>query len=68
METLSSYWSILIAVVGIIVSFANLKSQNTEQERRITELETKVEHMNPVLMEIRERLASIEATLKILSK
>lgn len=68
METITQYWSIIVCIVGVIITFANLKSQNGEQERRIVELEHKVEGMNPLLTEIKERLASIETTLKILTK
>jgi hypothetical protein len=72
METIISiineYWAIIITGAGIIASFAILKYQNTDQERRIRCIEDKLEELNPIWVEIRERLASIEATLKMLTK
>lgn len=65
-EYLKDYWTILAALVGIIYSYATLKMQNTDQEKRITRLENEMGDLNPVLMEIRTKLASIEATLHML--
>ena len=65
-EFLSTYWQIVVALAGIIYSYATLKLQNTEQERRITCLEKESKDLNPVIMDIRTKLASIEATLQAL--
>ena len=62
---MEKYWSIIVAFIAIVISYANLKAQNLEQEKRLLILEGKVEHMNPIFTQILERLASIEATLKI---
>lgn len=65
LNTLKEYLPLIIAFTGIVFSYASLKSQNLDQEKRILSLEGKVEHMNPIFTQILERLASIEATLKI---
>jgi tRNA(Ser,Leu) C12 N-acetylase TAN1 len=62
------YWIIISAFVGIVTSYVTLKMQNENQERRIAKLEEESEKLNPVLMEIRTKLASIEATLIMLCK
>ena len=65
-EYLRDYWTILAAFAGIVYSYATLKMQNIDQEKRIKKLEDNAENLNPVLMEIRTKLASIEATLHML--
>ena len=65
-EYLRDYWTILAAFAGIVYSYATLKMQNIDQEKRITRLEKEARELNPVLMEIRTKLASIEATLHML--
>lgn len=67
-EILKEYWSVIVAFVGIIYSYASLKAQNCEQERRIKILEEEVGKLNPIWIEIKERLVAIETTLKILTK
>jgi hypothetical protein len=62
-EFLSTYWQIVVALAGIIYSYATLRLQNTEQERRIMILEQEAKDLNPVIIDIRTKLASIEATL-----
>ena len=68
MEFIEHYWQILVTLVSVVIAFTNVKAQNAEQERRINCLEGQVKDINPILMEIREKLASIEATLKYLTK
>ena len=65
---INEYWVVITAFIGIITSFVLLKFQNNEQERRIKYLEEKIEELNPIWVEIKERLAGIEATLKMLTK
>ena len=67
-EDITKYWTLIIALISVVISWTNLKAQNTEQQKEIDELKTKVESMNPVFTEIKEKLASIEATLKFLTK
>ena len=62
-EFLSNYWQVVVALAGIIYSYATLKLQNTEQERRIMCLEQEAKSLSPVIIDIRTKLASIEATL-----
>ena len=65
-DYLKDYWTILAAFTGIVYSYATLKMQNIDQEKRISLLEKEARELNPVLIEIRTKLASIEATLHML--
>lgn len=66
LDYLKDYWTIIATVVGIVYSYATLKMQNIDQEKRISILEKESKELNPVLIEIRTKLASIEATLRML--
>lgn len=68
MDILQDYWQILSAFVVFVIAFITLKVQNENQEKRLNVLEKKVEDMTPIWAEIKERLASIEATLQFLTK
>lgn len=68
LDLICKYWQVIVALFGIVYTFMTLKIQNSEQERRICVLEKKVDEMNPVLIDIRTKLASIEATLKMLTR
>ncbi len=67
-EYLKEYWTIIVAFAGMVYSYATLKMQNIDQEKRIDKLEKESKELNPVLIEIRTKLASIEATLVMLCK
>lgn len=67
-EMLKEYWTILGTAAGIIYSYAVLKLDIKEHERRITMIEEEVKTLNPIWIEIKERLVAIETTLKILTK
>lgn len=66
LDLLTEYWAIIMGAIAIIISYADIKSQNISQENRIRKLEEKNEELNPILLEIRTKLASIEATLQAL--
>lgn len=68
LDLICKYWQVITAFIGIVYTFITFKVQNEDQERRIECLEKKVEDMNPVLIDIRTKLASIEATLKMLTR
>jgi low affinity Fe/Cu permease len=68
LDAICKYWQVIVALFGIVYTFMTLKIQNSEQERRICVLEKKIDEMNPVLIDIRTKLASIEATLKMLTR
>ena len=67
-DILNEYWAVILTIISIVISFTTLKIQNQDQERRIKCVEDKMEELNPIWVEIKERLASIEATLKFLTK
>ncbi len=67
-DILNEYWTVILTIISIVISFTTLKIQNQDQERRIKCVEDKMEELNPIWVEIKERLASIEATLKFLTK
>ena len=67
MEIISSiqkYWTVIVAFAGILISYANLKSQNIEQEKRILHLEAKSELAEGVQHQIQVSLAEIQLDLK----
>ena len=68
LDLICKYWQIITAFIGIVYTFITFKVQNEDQERRLKCLEKKVDDMNPVLIDIRTKLASIEATLKMLTR
>ena len=68
LDLICKYWQVITAFIGIVYTFITFKVQNTEQERRLCILEKKVDEMNPILVDIRTKLASIEATLKMLTR
>jgi hypothetical protein len=68
LDLAQDYWMLLTAFAGIITAWVTLKMQNENQERRIKKLEDDADKLNPVLIEIRTKLASIEATLVMLCK
>ena len=68
LEFISQYWAVILGVIAFIMSYTDLKSQNSSQEKRIEKLEKDSEALNPVLIEIRTKLASIEATLQMLTR
>lgn len=67
-EFLCEYWQIVMAALAFTVGFTTLKVQNAAQEKRICILEKKSEDLNPILLDIRTKLASIETSLKWLMK
>jgi len=71
-EQIIKYWPLIIALVGIGATWVRMQNTDSNHELRITANEAEIksvkEKFDPVLIEIRERLASIEATLKFLTK
>lgn len=65
-DLLTEYWAVIGGAVALITSYADLKAQNVAQERRIKILEEEQKALNPILLEIRTKLASIESTLQAL--
>ena len=70
METLQSssnilqgYWPVIAFFVGMVGYFIiNLR----ENSVRIATLEKKMDNMEPVILEVREKLVSIETTLEFI--
>lgn len=67
-ELLKEYWTVLGTIAGIIYSYAVLKLDIREHNRRLEALEEKVGKIDPIWIEIKERLVAIETTLKLLTK
>jgi type VI protein secretion system component VasK len=65
------YWPLIVALIAVAVTWAVMRVTDKDHERRITANEVEIKAMkekfDPVLVEIRERLAGIEATLKFLT-
>lgn len=68
LNMITEYWYLILATIGFIVSYVEIKMQNADQEKRITSLERDTREMAPIWIEIKERLVAIETTLKILIK
>lgn len=68
MEILSNYWSQLLTIGGIIYSYATLKSELAETQKELEEVKANVREINPIFLDIKERLARIETKLEMLSK
>lgn len=52
--------------IGLIAMFAGLAGTWTLNNYRINELEKEIEAINPVVLEVKERLISIETKLEFL--
>lgn len=68
LEMIKEYWTIIATIGGIIYSYAVLKLDIKEHDRRIEAVENKVNTLDPIWIEIKERLVAIETTLKLLTK
>ena len=71
-DLLTTYWSPILFLGAIIFSYANLKGhvlrldeRVTQSENDIAETNEEIGKMSPIWQEIRERLVSIETSLKI---
>jgi len=62
-DFIQEYWQILIGLGTILVLAAKLEMTTRDQEKRICVLEKEIHEMNPIFLDIRERLISIETTL-----
>ena len=72
MELISKYWSFLFFLGTIVWSYANLKGHVGQLHNRVSDVEVDIEalkgdlkEMSPIWQEIKERLVSIETSLKI---
>lgn len=64
METLLQYVPLIIAVGGAVMSFAAIKTQNIEQDRRIEALEDEVKVMKDNNKNIDVKLAEIQKDIQ----
>lgn len=63
-DFLAKYWHIILTLVGLVLSYANLKAQNIEQEKRIGALEVELKIVNGTHAKIEIALAEIQLDLK----
>ena len=68
LEFLKEYWTLIATVAGLIYTYAVVKLDIKEHDRRIKAIEDEINKLNPIWIEIKERLVAIETTLKIISK
>jgi Holliday junction resolvase-like predicted endonuclease len=61
-------WSQLLTLIGIIWGYATLNAKVNEHTQEIDVIQRQLEEMSPIWSEIKERLASIEATLAYIVK
>lgn len=71
-DIIEKHWSLMLGVVGIITAFVRMESaiktlsrKDTEIEKKVCDIEKEVKTMNPIWVEIKERLARIETSLSI---
>lgn len=67
-DSLLKYLPLLISVAGLIITWVKMGDKIESLSIRVTKLEESAEKREVILIEIRERLASIETTLKLLVK
>lgn len=53
-----------MVIIGLIVSYVNLKAQNAEQEKRISAIEVELKIVNSTHAKIEIALAEIQLDLK----
>ena len=68
LDVFISNFPLIIVLAGLIVSYTTLKTQNMNQERRLSSLESKVEGLNPIFLQIQKDLVGIQTTLKFVEQ
>jgi len=65
---IEEHWTVIATVAGIIYSYAVLKIDIKEHDKRLSAVEDELKTISPIWIEIKERLVAIETTLKLISK
>ena len=65
-EFIKEYWQILGALFGVIAMWIKMQGVDKDHEKRISKMEHDISKLDPVLLDIQTRLASIETSLKFL--
>ena len=65
LDFIKEYWHIFMGITGLIYLWVQNAMTTKDQEKRIGELEKQMKEINPLFLDIRERLISIETTLKL---
>lgn len=65
---ISNYWDVAISIGGVVWSYATLKSQNNSQEKRLAKVESQIEAMNPIFLQIQKDLVEIKTELRFMGK
>jgi hypothetical protein len=65
LEFIKEYWHVLIGLTALVVMFVKAEMVNKDHERRLAFLEKEMHQLNPIFLDIKERLISIETTLKL---
>lgn len=67
-QILANYWSLAIVIISIAITWTKMGGKIDALSDRVKVLETGAERRDEILIEIRERLVSIETTLEIIKK
>lgn len=62
---IQTYWSQITGAVFCVLLIGKLMATDSEQGKRLDDLEEKMDDMQPVWTQIRERLVRIETMLSI---
>jgi chaperonin cofactor prefoldin len=65
LELLTKYWTLVVTLIGLVVSYTKVNTSVKELRHRVTNMEKEIKEMNPIWQEIKERLARIETSLQI---
>lgn len=67
-ETVGKYWHVIIGFIALGASYVTLRSQNQNQEKRLSTLEGRVESFNPIFLQIQKDLVAIQVSLKFMEQ
>lgn len=67
-QIVANYWPLAVAVMGMAITWTKMGGKIDALSARVEKLEEGAERRDEILIEIRERLVSIETTLKLLEK
>lgn len=62
------YWPLLVALIGLIIGYANFNTKIQDHEDRLTKNENRVEAFNPILLQIQKDIVEVKTKLDIYFK
>lgn len=65
LNLLNNYWPLIVALVGIIIVWADGRSTEKDHERRLNALETSSKDTNILLVQIQKDIVELKTLIKI---